>query len=244
MARRRTIPSAPAPQSPRRHAFKAAPKRGFSAAVAFADTGVLYAAARTRFLLEKVIGHYGPRLRVCDVVMDEISHRAASTVDASRQLEKNAAADAKRDLERLAVTVEPLTAADATVFDQVLAQLQALAKARSGDGTDGVKGHAGEAASIACCVRLVAAGDGTVLLTNDGDASVVSETRGIPSRHFGHVLNELVCAELIDAEAAFGRFTNAAVVSTPPASSCPRSSTDLGCTKASGICTACDAATS
>lgn len=246
MPARRTIPPAPSTAPQRRHAFRTPPKRGYLSATTMADTGVLYGAARTRFLLERVVNHYGSRLHVCDVVMDEVSHRAKSNVDASRQLEKNAAADVERTLGRLDVPIDALSPEDAPLFDRLVRQLQALKHARTGAGErpEDYDRHAGEAASIACCVRISSNGSPTVLLTNDGDASLAAEARGIPSRHFGHVLNELVCADELTPEDAHERFAAAAVVSTPPASSCPRDAADLSCVKAAGTCAACDAATS
>lgn len=243
MPRQKTVPPAPAAVSGRRHAFRTAPRRGYRSAVTFADTGVLLSAARSRYLVEQVVVHYGKRLRISDLVLDELRHRGSATVDSTRQLEKNAASEAANDVERLGVAIEGLSVVDAPVFDEVVAQLRALAKVRAraiGDGADDADRHAGEAASISCCVRLASGGVRTVLLTNDGDASVIADARGIPSRHFGHVLNEFVCADRLDAVAAFARFTNAARVTTPPAASCPRHSTDLECTKSQTSCSACD----
>lgn len=246
MPARRTIPPAPSAPPATRHAFKTPPRRGYLAATTMADTGVLYAAARTRYLLDKMIAHYGSRLRVCDVVLGEVRYRAKSAADASRQLEKNAAAEAERTLDRLAVSVDRLSPEDAPLFDQIVRQLRALKQARTGDGNDAEDHdrHAGEAASIACCVRISNEGLPAVLLTNDGDASLAADARGVPSRHFGHVLNELVCADQLTPEDAHDCFTVAAVVTTPPASCRPRAATDLNCVKAGDNCSACDAATS
>lgn len=246
MPARRAIPPAPSAPPPPRHAFKTPPKRGYLAATTMADTGVLYAAARTRYLLDKVITHYGSRLRVCDVVMGEVRHRAHSTVDAGRQLEKNAAAEAERTLDRLMVAVDRLAPEDAPVFDEIVRQLRALKQARTStaDDADDHDRHAGEAASIACCVRISNAGTAAVLLTNDGDASLAADARGVPSRHFGQVLNELVCADTLTPEDAHDHFTVASMVTTPPASCRPRAANDLNCVKAAAGCSACDAATS
>jgi hypothetical protein len=83
-------------------------------------------------------------------------------------------------------------------FDVVLQQLADIDRANevtsAADRVKRAKRHAGEAQSIVGAARVLQANQTTLLLTNDGGASLVAESHNVPARTLAHLLAELVCA--------------------------------------------------
>jgi hypothetical protein len=176
--------------------------------------------------------------------VDEVQNRANSRVAYDRQLEKNAAADALRRLINGSVTVDETfeTEDDETTFDNVVRQLHELDVQRHGESNDpsSADKHMGEASAIVCCLREQRSGDRVVFVTNDGGASTVAAVHDVDARHFGHVMQELVCAGLFTSDKAMSTFVAANRVTSVPKSETPRSAQDFACKKAaSPNCASC-----
>jgi hypothetical protein len=249
MPPRRWIPPAPQLSTPHNPPFEPPlPRRGHAAAEAYLDTGVLYAAGRTRHCVEKLAAHYGQRLHIADIVRDEVLHRAASHVGPERQLEKNAAATVKDVLfDRLQLEGESSLASDDDIlrFDEIVNQLRGLAAANVlSSPTDlAADRHVGEAATLVCCMRLAATGSKVVFLTNDGNASRVAGAHGIQTGTFCDGLRELVCSGLYTSERAFQIHNAAIVVTRPPSAFLPSGESSFRCRRQGTVCAPCDALT-
>jgi hypothetical protein len=102
--------------------------------------------------------------------------------------------------------------------------------------------HVGEAESIVSAVRMQSQGYRCVFITSDGGASLVSENRGLPAKHIGHLLRELAChTSSLDPETLFKYYnfiTND--MATPPEEAAPRGADFFQCRAMDGHCNDCD----
>lgn len=243
MPRRSSVPPATVMRKPERSFSQDWPNSGVLHAHYYLDTGVLYAMNRDSRCPAKFLRHYEGRLRVTDIIRDEVLQKACKKVDPSEQLVKNAALEAKRrvlDPGHVEVRETLLTERDHIVFDQLLNQFRSLEtmKRQPNDQISPQKSqssnkHAGEASAIICCTRDLQDGDQVVLLTNDGSAGQVALLYGITSRHFAHALHELVCAELLRPSLALEIFKAANKVTSVPRSEIRSHSTDFDCQRVS-----------
>ncbi|MFF9600942.1 hypothetical protein ACF1GY_01520 [Streptomyces sp. NPDC014684] len=130
------------------------------------------------------------------------------------------------------------------VIMQQLRELEARRQAALGlSDEDYAHKHAGEADSIVAAVRTIALGKSTVLLTNDGGASLVAQQHGVASRHVGHLLAELGCADpSLTAEGLYEQFMQVTGnFATVPETARPTGSGFFACLRAEDKCSACDA---
>lgn len=228
------------------------PRRGLPHELGVVDTGTFYALTGDAALRKRVLHHYSGRLIVASAVRAEVLTQAG--VPASRRTPENMprclrADDAKRLLS--GPWFEVLARAPDTQggFDDILRRLRRIDDARAGhigevssEREERAIRHAGETESIVIAKTLTDGGTPTVLLTSDGGASLVAEAMGIPSKHIGHVIRELVCADprhlTTGLQASFDSITRA--VGTPPAASLPDGEAWFECWAADGACAVCD----
>lgn len=244
MPRRRGIPAATSVSRPGAEFSRRVPNRGRPASRYYLDTGIFYSVCREERCCHRIKQHYAGRLCTTDIILEEVRHRAASKVGHERQLEKNAAADSLRRLFNIGFVevVDTLqTDDDMRRFDAILNQLRSLEASNSSNESNTIVGdkHAGEASAIVCCVREIGEDIDVVFLTNDGNASKVAAAYQVDARHFAHVLQELVCAELFTAEQAFVAFGVADKVTKIPTRERPSSASHFSCAKNDGNCPAC-----
>ncbi|MGP4019249.1 hypothetical protein [Saccharopolyspora sp. 5N708] len=216
------------------------PRRGWEDAVYHLDTGVLFAAAVDAVCGGHVIRHYRDRLHTTDVIVTEVRHRATNPT--SKPGVQEAAEEATRMfIDSGAVSVDELQPGDVWQFESVLQQLRQLEAVRTREPASPQvrEKHGGEASAIVCCLREMAGGARVVFATNDGGASRVAHSRQVHTRHFGHLLNELVCTATYRAEEAFALFEQANRITGVPAVARPQGEADLSCQAAADGCTVC-----
>ncbi|KAB1116742.1 hypothetical protein F6X54_10710 [Micromonospora aurantiaca] len=210
--------------------------------MAYADTGVLISVGRNRNCIPRFKAHYEGRLRIAESVAMEVERNASPATRVDGRV-RTAAAMAKASiLDGGSCQVDPDENYDSLTFDEVHRKLQNLP--RRADEPVHALAHLGEAASIALCIARAGEGISIVFLVNDGGASLVASQHGIPARHFGHVLGELICGGLYTSVDAFEAFTMANAVSGVPGDAAPASASALECRKSSDgqACAVCDPA--
>lgn len=228
------------------------PRRGLPHELGVVDTGTLYALTSDAALRQRFLLHYSGRLIVASAVRAEVLTQAG--VPAARRTPENMprclrADDAKRLLAGPGFEVLARAADTQERFDDVLQRLRLIEDARAGHiGAAGSEReerairHAGETESIIIAKALLEAGTPAVLLTSDGGASLVAEAMEIPSKHIGHVIRELVCADpahlTTGLQASFDLITR--TVGTPPAASFPDGEAWFECWAVDGVCPVCD----
>ncbi|MCI2418326.1 hypothetical protein MOQ72_12875 [Saccharopolyspora sp. K220] len=216
------------------------PRRGWEDAVYHLDTGVLFAASVDAVCGSRMVRHYRGRLHTTDVIVAEVRHRATNPTNKPGVQE--AAEEAVRMfIDGAAVAIDELGPGDVWMFESVLQQLRQLEAAQAdGPASPQVRAkHGGEASAIVCCLREMDSGARVVFATNDGGASRVAHSRQVHTRHFGHLLNELVCAATYRNEEAFALFERANRITGVPAVARPQGEQDLSCQAAADGCTAC-----
>ncbi|MFC7709874.1 hypothetical protein [Micromonospora lupini] len=129
---------------------------------------------------------------------------------------------------------------DSRTFDEIHFKLKGLP--RRSDEPPHPLAHLGEAASIALCAARKSQGETIIFLVNDGGASLVASHYGIPARHFGQVMAELICGGKFTSGDAFDIFAMANSVSGVPQDVAPLDAEALECQKSgeSQVCTMCD----
>lgn len=243
MMPRRTRSIPPAASTPqRRHAFSPlVPQRGWPNSIVYADTGILVSVGRNRSCIPRFEAHYAGRLRIAESVAMEIERNADPATPVDGRL-RTAAALAKTTLiDGGSCAVDSDDNYDSRTFDEVHAKLKNLP--RRSDEPNHPLAHLGEAASIALCIARTSQGELVVFLVNDGGASVVAAQYGIPARHFGQVLAELICSGHFTSSDAFDALAMATAVTGIPQGAVPMSASALECRRAADgrSCGACDA---
>lgn len=195
----RLLPAAAMPERVQRGFCQELPRRGSPDAILYLDTGVLLCAAAQQWFSSIFFRHYAGRLQLTDAVASEIRHRSQARPGNNGWVQ-SAALEAGRVIGRSPSLVDDSERYDAKLFDDVHRRLQSLAEA-AGKVVDS-KMHNGEAESIARCTARAKGGEKVILLTNDTDASRVAAEHEIPARHFGNVLQELICAGGLEAARA------------------------------------------
>lgn len=228
------------------------PKRHVPVDRAWCDTGTLFSLAHRPALLAEVMSLYGPSLVVTEAVADEV-RRIARIPNARRTAENRlrclSAERVVRALNGGQIRELPLSPSEGTYdkIDRILRQLDEL-EARQAkrevtplDQIRSTRKHAGEAHSIVSAVRTVELGGTTVLLTNDGGASRVARQNGIDSKHVGHLLAELACADQeLQADELLAQFEQVtANFATVPADARPKNSLFFVCHMTDGTCAEC-----
>jgi hypothetical protein len=186
------------------HGFQDHPQCGHDGSAGQVDTGLFFALgacndhqARIDFLLR-----YQGRLNTGPAVRSEVQRWAATNVVTHRD-DADKIAAAKRAVRALLAGSHIATneAVADHIVNGVFAQLDEyeaagewhfdpnVSQPTAPSGSTRGK-HAGEAELIA---YAIAANEPCILLTNDAGASAVADNRGVPARHFGHVLREIVC---------------------------------------------------
>lgn len=240
MNRIQNIPKRPVVYLEQKSAFSSKiPSRGWGDAWAYLDTGIMYSTSARLTCLNAFMIHYEGRLFVVSAVAGEV-RRAADPANSARieGAVQNAARIARsRFLDSGAVVVDDGDP-DSKVFDEVYRQLSQLPKPAGEVRHE--RANVGEAFTIAMCIKHRHKGRRLVFLTNDGGASVVATFHEVPTRHFGHILRELVCAGHISFEDAFEALTTAQRISGIPQDDVPKSPDELACNASGQTCARCD----
>ncbi len=229
------------------------PQRRRPVTTAMADTGLLYALAHREQYLEKFLALYGDTVAVAQAVADEI--RKIHNIPQGRRAERNLVLMG-RCADKLVVKLDdgtipvlPLPPGGGDLLDTVVRLLRdhdRAAAQRRGvtwspiDTTRALR-HAGEAQSIVIAAGIVASGGTSVLLTNDGGASLVAWRQRVSSRHLRDVLAELACEEELAEDDLFKAFAEMTEhFATPPTQVCPKDSSAFRCHAHQDRCPACD----
>ncbi|MFJ5599382.1 hypothetical protein ACIP95_15810 [Micromonospora parva] len=191
---------------------------------------------------------YENRAATTDTVQAEVRRKALAT-NAEPQGIQSAAVRARNfflNSARLDVQELPMSQEVAARLQVVLEQLRSYDAARRRPGMQGhglTEKHAGEATLIVAATQR----NNPVLLTNDAGASHVADRQlpNIPSRHFGHILHELVChaGDSIQLDDVISDYEAACHISGIPDDARPSASTGyFTCSRdtSSGKCIACD----
>jgi hypothetical protein len=217
------------------------PQRGWDAAVAWPDTGVLLVLGMHSDLPARFRDRYPGRINVATQVSREVrSHsdgQAGPNEPESIYLRVQAARAVVRSLllGSGSLPILALEEGDLTAVDVARDQLAALS-------ADPKKKHGGEAEIIVLARKNMRSdGPPQVMFTNDGAASVVASKMGVPSRHSGHLLAELAChdMEFTPAE-ALTYFTSSLIVTSPPRVALMLSEANYTCQAQAGVCKSCD----
>ncbi|WP_203924315.1 hypothetical protein [Rugosimonospora africana] len=241
MKRIQSIPQRPPAYLTQRSAFSTSiPPCGMSGAWAYLDTGVMYSASSRVACLNAFLVHYDGRLFVVSTVEGEVRRAAdpanSAWIDGAVQ---NAARTARgRFLDSGAVVVDD-DEPESKIFDEVYGQLSRLPHA-SGKGLRHERANVGEAFTIAICIKRRRQSRRVSFLSNDGGASVVATFHHVPTRNFGHVLRELVCAGHFGPDEAFEVLVAAQRISGIPLDDLPVAATTLVCDAAEQACATCD----
>jgi hypothetical protein len=239
--RRPMIP--PAQRPPVRSTYVVAqgiPRRGVLDAVIWPDTGVLLNLGTDEALLNRFRRHYQGRIRVTKTVARELRRHSEHSTVGLPDDDRNRVAAAGQAFHSLLVgpgRLNPVEAALADLPD--IANVTQQLKARS-ESVD--KRHGGEAEIIVLASKQATRQRRkNVLLTNDGDASVIAGQHGIPARHFGDILAEFACADReLSAAECLRVFTAAVRISAPPAHCRPSKADYFTCAKNEAGCALCD----
>lgn len=177
-----------------------------------ADSGPLLAAAVVPARLALLRDHFGSRLHTPSRVAEELER----LVETGNPLERAAATEAMRSLTSGFPAVETLTSEEAALaegrlFDHLTALQRQPRSAIAGQ-------HLGECHALALALRFGASS--TILLTNDGPASVLARANGVRARSINGLLREVcLCPDHgYTAEQAWEDVQLMAAVSAPPAS--------------------------
>ncbi|EHN78883.1 hypothetical protein SMCF_1546 [Streptomyces coelicoflavus ZG0656] len=229
------------------------PKMHTPVDMAWGDTGTLCSLGQRPHLLEQVMRLYGTSLVVTEAVSREIYSKANKPERLRTPENRIMCISAKKVADKLDsgdIRVLPLVDSPSVkdkhdIVMQQLRDLDASRRAAHGpsDDEDYAHKHAGEADSIVAAVRTIALKKRTVFLTNDGGASLVAQRHGVASRHVGHLLAELGCADSsITPEELYEQFMQmTGHFATVPNTARPASSDFFVCSRADGVCNACDA---
>jgi hypothetical protein len=192
-------------------------------------------------LSERFRQHYRGRVRVANSVSREVRGHSDATLapdSTDQEFRKREAATRAVHGFLLGDRTLPLVKLQEEDLDEVAevaAQLKALSR-------DKEKRHGGEAEIIVLALRAREAKGGRhILLANDGGASVVAASRGIPARHAADVLAELSCADsTLEAESCLAVFGLSLAVSAPPAHCRPADAEAFTCRAGRDGCPPCD----
>lgn len=230
------------------------PQRRRPVTTAMADTGLLYALAHRPPYLDMFLDLYGESVAVAQAV--ELEIRKVAQVQMGRRAERGlvlmgACADrlvVKLDQGIIPVRELPQDGGEmlATVLQQ-LGDYDRAAAERRGDpwyAQDLTRSarHAGEAESIVIAADVRKDSGTSLLLTNDGGASLTAWRQGVSARNLRDLLAELACENTAlkedDLLQAFNEMT--AHFATPPAEVCPADSGAFRCHAFGGQCNRCD----
>lgn len=215
------------------------PMRGWPDATLWTDSGILLSLGTDPQLLARFRRHAGRRVQVPRTIQWEI-----------RRISENRAQNSEAEW-RAANTVVRECFLGSSVFPdpelnwqpnreqyQLIEDLLIILKNEPG-GRD--KSHRGEATLIALAVDAMKTHPRAILLTNDGGASRAAGRYGLRSRHIGHLMAELGCADpSLSPEECLELFTTGRAVSSPPYGSCPKKAGDFACAKDGETCARCD----
>ncbi|MER7939159.1 hypothetical protein [Streptomyces sp. NPDC094458] len=220
--------------------------------MAWGDTGTLCSLGHRPHLLDGIMKLYGSSLVVTEAVAAELYAMARipnARRTADNRLRCLSAERVVRALDDGRIRVCPLLESEETLakLDRVLRKLnmiEARQQERTGKMSDPFRSapkHTGEAHSIVSAMRTIEHGGTTVFLTNDGGASLVAQHHGITSRHVGHLLAELACADqTVTATDLLEHFTVVTShFATVPADARPSGSDFFECRSLNGNCSLC-----
>lgn len=214
------------------------PRRGWPDAQVWADTGPLLGLAGLPGLLDPFLAHVEGRLLISSIVVNEIKRLAQGGRNGDDpQLARSARVVLRVVLQPgRAKQISP-TADDFVVIDRIKEQIDNMP---SGRGAHPQK-NMGEAATIAACIGEKSLGTRVLMLSNDRDGRAVAAWEGIPVRDIGGVLQELVCAGLLQADYAFQCYESICEFSSPPGGRLLRSPTEMQCLGTAEWCRHCRA---
>jgi hypothetical protein len=216
------------------------PRRGFSNAVAWPDTGVLLGLGTDKGLLDRLSRRYQGRIFIAKTVASELRFHSNRATDGLTDDAYDRVAAATTAVHALLISQSAI--ATVGVGDEDLPEIARVAqqlKARSGDQN---KRHGGEAEIIVLASKQASRDGRThVLLTNDGGASIIAHQHGLSSRHIGDVLAEFACADpALGPDVCYQAFNAAVRLSAPPKHSLQSKIADFTCLMAASGCVVCD----
>ncbi|MFF1872616.1 hypothetical protein [Kitasatospora herbaricolor] len=230
-----------------------APRRFQPVDMAWCDSGFLYAVAQREPVFKQFSDLYVGALVITDAVEKEIRNQAEKSpsphYDAGKLLMIRSANRIVQAIERGVIRIYELPTTATAMVGSVIDQLKGADEGRIVQpGVDSdervvavTEKNAGEAYSIVAAARVLAEGSSTVLLTDDGGASRVAESRGVRSLNVADVLRQLGCEDpQLTSEHLFA-VCEAVTKSfgTLPTDARPRSAEDFKCKAVGGACSPC-----